>query len=75
MRELIDYIAKWIAEDDDALDVQEFRRGRRTVVRLNVAESDMGRIIGREGRFATAMRTLLSISGSNRDRDTSLEIR
>ncbi len=75
MGDLIEYIAKWVVDDPDAVRVDEHRRGDRIVVRLDVADEDMGRVIGREGRIATAMRTLLKISGAVRDRQTSLEIR
>ena len=75
MNDLIEYIASWIVDDADAVRVTDQQRGDRVTVRLEVDESDMGRIIGREGRLAGAMRTLLSISGEIRDQRASLEIR
>ena len=75
MNDLIEYIANWIVDDADAVQVSDQQRGGRVTVRLEVDENDMGRIIGREGRLAGAMRTLLSISGEIRDQRASLEIR
>lgn len=75
MRDLIEYVANWIVEDDEAVNVTELRRGGRTIVRLEVAEADMGRVIGREGRLAGAMRTLLDIGGAIRGQQIHLEIR
>lgn len=75
MQDLVQYIADWVVDDADAVQVDERERADRVVVRLEVAQEDMGRVIGKEGRIANAMRTLLKISGAVRDRQTSLEIR
>ncbi len=75
MRELIEYVADWIVDDPDAVRVTERDRGDRVVVQLEVAQDDMGRVIGKNGRIANAMRTLLKVSGDVRDRNTALEIR
>ena len=75
MHELIEYIAKWIVDDPEVVRVEEQQRGERVIVRLEVAEEDMGRVIGKEGRIANAMRTLLDISAEVRGGDASLEIR
>ena len=75
MHELIEYIAKWIVDDPEVVRVEERQRGERVIVRLEVAEEDMGRVIGKEGRIANAMRTLLDISAEVRGGDASLEIR
>ena len=52
MHDLIEYIANWIVDDADAVSVHESERGNRAIIRLEVDESDMGRVIGREGRLA-----------------------
>ena len=75
MEPLIAYIAKWRADAPDAVRVEARRRGERITLRLDVAEADMGRVIGKEGRIAMAMRTLLRAAGQRRGRDTALEIR
>lgn len=82
MEQLIDYIAKWIVDEPDAVEItcegtdgEEPHPGDRILVQLEVDQEDMGRIIGRDGRLASAMRTLLSVSGHARGVDASLEIR
>ena len=80
MEKLIDYVAKWIVDDPDAVVIsvegnEELEPGSRVLVQLEVDQEDMGRIIGRDGRLASAMRTLLSVSGHARGVDASLEIR
>lgn len=80
MENLIDYVAKWIVDDPDAVVIsvegdEELEPGSRVLVQLEVDQEDMGRIIGRDGRLASAMRTLLSVSGHARGVDASLEIR
>lgn len=81
MEQLIDYIAKWIVDEPDAVEIAtegaegEPRPGDRILVQLEVDQEDMGRIIGRDGRLASAMRTLLSVAGHARGVDASLEIR
>ena len=75
MEEFIEYVAKWMVDDPDAVNVERIDRGDHATIQLNVHEDDMGRIIGREGRLAMAMRTLLSIGGHTRGVDTSLDIR
>lgn len=75
MEDFIEYVAKWMVDDPDAVRVERTQQGDHVTVQLNVHEDDMGRIIGREGRLAMAMRTLLSVSGHARAVDTSLDIR
>ena len=75
MQELIEYIAKWVADDPEAVSVTQRGQAGRVTVRLEVDQEDMGRVIGKEGRIANAMRTLLTISGDMRGTDVQLEIR
>ncbi|MCY3887426.1 MAG: KH domain-containing protein [Chloroflexi bacterium] len=75
LRDLIEYIALQLVDDVDAVSVSERVRGDRTVITLHVHESDMGRVIGREGRIANAMRTLLRSAGASSDRHVVLEVR
>ena len=60
---LISAIAGALADQPEAIEVTEVSRGRRQIVRLQVASGDMGRVIGRDGRVANAMRTLLVAAG------------
>ncbi len=75
MEDFIEYVAKWMVDEPDAVRVERQQRGDHVTIQLHVHEDDMGRIIGREGRLAMAMRTLLSVSGHARAVDTSLDIR
>ena len=75
MQDFIEYVAKWMVDEPDAVRVEQVQSGDHVAVQLYVHEDDMGRIIGREGRLATAMRTLHSVAGPARAVDTSLDIR
>jgi len=71
----VEYVAKWVVDDPEAVRVSQRGREGRVTVRLEVDPDDMGRVIGKEGRIANAMRTLLTVSGDARDTDIQLEIR
>ena len=74
MKELIEYIAKSLVDQPDAVKVTEVDGERTTVIELSVAKEDMGMIIGKQGRTATAMRTLLNAAGMKQKKRTILEI-
>lgn len=57
--ELVAYIARSLSDDPDSVEVTEESRGRQNIVQLKVSDEDMGRIIGRDGRVANAIRSLL----------------
>ena len=59
MKELLQYIAESLVDHPEKVQVIEKRRGRSVTYKLRVAPEDMGRVIGREGRVANAMRQLL----------------
>jgi predicted RNA-binding protein YlqC (UPF0109 family) len=71
---LIEHIAKQLVEAKDAVFVEEYEDGDETVIELEVAENDMGRIIGRSGRIARALRALLNAMGTKNDKRYALEI-
>ena len=73
-RAMIEYIAKAIVEAKDEVFVDEFEDGDETVIELEVAEGDLGKIIGRSGRVARALRNLLNASGTKLDKRYALEI-
>ena len=62
MIELIEYIARAIVDNPDEVRVREEEEGDRVVYYLQVAEPDMGKVIGKQGRIANAMRTLLKVA-------------
>ena len=71
---VLDYLARSIVDDPDAVDI-EVEEGRRSVMlRLHVAPSDMGRVIGRRGRVAQAIRTVVRAAGARDEVDTSVDI-
>lgn len=75
MKELIEYIARAIVDNPDEVVVREEEEGDRIVFYLQVAESDMGKVIGKQGRIANAMRTLLKVAAVKAGvRRASLEI-
>jgi hypothetical protein len=60
MKDLVEFIAKSLVDQPDQVRVDEVRRGDATVVELRVAPDDLGRVIGRQGRTARAMRNLIA---------------
>ena len=75
LRDLIEYIALSLVDEQEAVRVDERRRGDLTVLVLSVAQEDVGRVIGKEGRIAMAMRGLLHVAGAHSDRQAVLEVR
>ena len=74
MKELIEYIAKTIADTPEEVTVSEIEEEDRVVIRLEVATDDKGKIIGRQGRVVQAMRTLLRVAAVKRGVRVTLEI-
>ena len=74
MKELIDYIAKGLVENPDDVSTTEEWDGQRHVIHLDVAEADMGKVIGRGGRVAEAMRSLLKVAAAREDTRAVLDI-
>ena len=75
MRELIEYMAKELSSQPDQVRVKETGNPRHTVIYLKVAEGDMGRVIGKGGRIASAMRILLRVAAIRQGKRVTLEIR
>ena len=74
MADLLAWIARHLVDDPDAVRVETEERDDATVLRLHVAPDDVGKVIGRQGRIARALRTLVRASGARRDRRVVLEI-
>lgn len=66
MKELIEFMARGLVDDRDAVAVAEIRDGRQTVYELRVAEGETGRVIGKDGKVANAMRALVRLSAEKR---------
>ena len=73
-RELVEYVAKTLVDDPDAVRVTEVEDGDGTVIELHVAEEDMGKVIGRNGSVAKALRTLLKVTAAREGSSVTLEI-
>ena len=74
MRGLIEDIARALVDQPDQVRVDEVARGGGSTLELKVAEGDLGKVIGREGRTAKAMRTLLSVVSSHQGKRYVLKI-
>lgn len=74
MKELIEYIARSLASNPDAVRVTETVEDDRVVLRLEVAPEDKGKVIGRQGRVAEAMRVLLRVAAVKDGARAVLEI-
>jgi predicted RNA-binding protein YlqC (UPF0109 family) len=74
MKELIEYIAKSLVDNPDAVKVTEIEGERTSVIELSVAKEDLGKIIGKQGRTARAMRTILSAASTKNNKRSVLEI-
>ena len=75
LKGLIETVAKALADHPEAVSVRESERRGGTVYELQVAATDLGRVIGRQGRTAAALRTLLASAAESDERRVSLDIR
>ncbi len=73
-RELVEYVAKALVDDPSAVRVDVVEDDGETVIELHVAEDDMGKVIGRNGSVAKALRTLLKATAARDGQPVSLEI-
>ena len=74
MKELVEYIAKSLVDEPDQVEVREIEGSNSVILELSVAPDDMGRVIGKNGRVANAMRTLLRVIAAKQGRRVNLEI-
>ena len=74
MKDLVEYIAKSIVNEPDAVKVEEETDEEGLTLKLQVADDDKGRIIGKQGRIAQAMRTLLRVKAAKAATKVRLEI-
>ncbi len=74
LKELVEYLAKNLVDNPDAVSVEAIEDEKTTTLRLKVAQTDLGRVIGKQGRTAQAMRTLLHAAGAKSGRPTKFEI-
>ncbi len=74
MKPLIEYVARSLVDDPDAVRVTQREAGRTTILELTVAPEDTGKVIGREGRVANALRALLRVAANRQRRRAMLDI-
>jgi len=74
MKELIEYIAKALVDSPNEVQVSEVVGDQTSVLELKVAKEDLGKVIGKQGRSARAMRTILSAASTKLKKRTVLEI-
>jgi len=74
MRELVEVIAKALVDNPDEVVVTERTEGKNIVVELHVAQSDMGKVIGKQGRIAKAIRAVVKAASSKDNSRVDVEI-
>jgi hypothetical protein len=74
MEALIDFIARSLVDDPTQVDIHHYQRGSAETYELTVAKEDMGRVIGKGGRVATAMRALVKVAAAREGIRVSLDI-
>ena len=74
MKELVEFVAKSLVDNADAVRIRAHERDQSTILELEVAPDDLGKVIGRQGRTARAMRTLLAAAGQKQRRRYILDI-
>ena len=74
MKDLIEYIAKVLVDNPDEVRVTELEGKQTSVVELRVAKEDLGKVIGKQGRTARAMRTILGAASAKMKKRSVLEI-
>ena len=74
MKELVEVIVKALVDDPESVVVTEKEEGRTTIVEVKVADSDMGKDIGKQGRIAKAIRTIVRAAAGRVDQKVAVEI-
>jgi predicted RNA-binding protein YlqC (UPF0109 family) len=74
MRDLVEFVATSLVDDPDAVNIRMRERDAATVLELEVAQADLGKVIGRQGRTARAIRTILAAAGAKTRRRYILDI-
>ena len=74
MKEVLEIIAKALVDDEDAVSVTEVEGEQTVILELRVAEGDMGKVIGKQGRIAKAIRTVVKAAASREDKRVVVEI-
>lgn len=74
MKELVEVIAKTLVDHPEEVSVNEKNEGRTIVLELHVAEGDMGKVIGKQGRIAKAIRSVVKAAAAKEDKKVVVDI-
>lgn len=74
MKELLEYVVKALVDNPDDVQIQEIAGERTIIYELRVGEGDLGKVIGKEGRMAKAIRTILTAASMKKGKRAQLEI-
>ncbi len=74
MKDLILYMAQSLVDDPGAVQVRQIEGSQSVIIKLAVAPDDMGKVIGKQGKIAKAMRTLLAVAAAREGKRATLEI-
>ena len=74
MKELVEVIAKALVDDPESVVVKEREEKKTTVLEVRVAESDMGKVIGKQGRIAKAIRSVVKAAAAKEDKKVIVDI-
>ena len=74
MKELVEAIAKALVDHPEEVSVNEKKEGRTTVLELHVADGDMGKVIGKQGRIAKAIRSVVKAAAAKEDKRVVVDI-
>lgn len=74
MKELVEVIAKALVDHPEEVSVNEKKEGRTTVLELHVADGDMGEVIGKQGRIAKAIRSVVKAAAAKEDKRVVVDI-
>ncbi len=74
MEELVKVLARALVENPDAVEVESVEEDSRTILKLHVAQEDMGRVIGKQGRIAKAIRTIVKSAATRENKKVTVDI-
>lgn len=74
MKNLVEVIAKALVDDPDGVVVTEKQDGKTTIIEVHVSESDMGKVIGKQGRIAKAIRSVVKAAAAKEDKKVVVDI-
>ena len=74
MKELVEYVARSLVDDPTQVQVNQTRQGGKVHLELKVAKDDMGRVIGKSGRIANALRVLLRVAAAREGKQVTLDV-